>query len=283
MSATPNAASQHSATKRRSLLLRAIAWLLIPAMALSSGCVPNRKLVYLQDAGQKAGDSPLIYTAERHPYHLQTGDVLSVIVKGVDQELQNTFNTTSGGFGATFADPNTQYVNGYSIDENGDISLTSVGKVRVRGLTVTEASELCQKRIANYLREATVSVKLVSFKITVLGEVKKPGYYYVANTRCNLLEGIGLGGDLGQVANRRRVKIIRQTPQGAEIAMVDLTDANLVRSPYYNLQPNDIIYVEPLPGQTAQKNFAPATLGLGIVSGLATVILLVFTIRNNYK
>lgn len=256
--------------------------MLLPCLATTSGCIPNSRLLYLQDDAQQPGNGPVVYSAERKPYTLQTGDVLSVQIKGVDTELQSSFNITSGAFGgAIMADPATQYVNGYTIDENGDIPLISVGKVRVKGLTIEQAQEICQKRIGAFLRDATVMVKMVSFKITVLGEVRRPGYYYVNNLRCNLLEAIGLGGDLTPIANRKRLKVIRQLPTGSEVAYVDLTDAKIIQSPYYNLQPNDIIFVEPLSGQTPRKNFAPVSLGLGIVSGLVTVTLLVLTIRRD--
>ena len=269
---------------KRSVFVRFLSWVLLPAMALSSGCVPNSRLVYLQDPAQVASGSPVSYTSDRRPYHLQAGDVLSVTVKGIDQELQNTFNTSSGGFGgAVLAEPAAQYANGYSIDDNGDIILVSVGKVQVRGLTVSEANTLCQKRISAFLKEATVSVKLVSFKVTILGEVRRPGYYYVTNLRCNILEAIGLGGDLTNVANRERVKVIRQTDAGSEVAIVDITNANVVHSPYYALQPNDVVYIEPFSGQTPRKNFTPVNLGLGIVSGIATIVLLILTLQQNAK
>jgi polysaccharide export outer membrane protein len=158
-----------------------------------------------------------------------------------------------------------------------------VGKVHVKGLTVAEATELCQKRIGNFLKEATVSVKLVSFKITVLGSVNRPGYTFVQNPRCNILEGLGLGGDLTPVANRKRIKLFRQTTQGTEVVLLDLTSPDLLRSPYFYLQPNDVLYVEPLSGQTTRQNYTPVTVVLGIISGIATVILLYYTIKNNQK
>ena len=266
---------------KRVYALRAIAWMLFIAIGINTGCVSNKKLVLAQDKGQKL-NRPVQYTGDRAQYKLQTGDVLSVNVKGVEQDLQNTFNLASGGIGGMVAgDPGTQYINGYSVDENGDIMLTSVGKVRVKGLTLAEATDLCQKRISNFLKEATVSVKLVSFKITVLGEVKRAGVLYVQNTRCNVLEAIGYGGDMTAIANRQRVKLLRQTAQGTEVVLLDLTSTALLSSPYYNLQPNDVLYIEPLAGQTPRKNFTPVNLGLGIVSVLATVALVIFTIGNN--
>jgi len=261
--------------------LRVTAWLLIGALSVTTGCIPIRKLIIAQDPAQEGGKG-ILYPSAQKPYKLQIGDVLSVNVKGVDQDLQNSFNLSSGGFGgAIFADPGSQYVNGYSIDEKGDIDLTSVGKLHLKDLTVTEAADLCNKRISNYLKDATVSVKLVSIKITILGEVKRPGYYYLQNPRCTILEGLGLGGDFTAIANRKRVKIFRQVNDITEVAILDLTRADIILSPYYYLQPNDVLFVEPFSGQIPSKNFAPITVGLGILSGLVTVVLLYYTIRNS--
>jgi polysaccharide biosynthesis/export protein len=252
---------------------------LMAILMFSTGCIPQQKLVLVQDTAQTAGSSTT-YQNSRTTYLLQTGDVLSITVKGVEQELQNSFNAQGGNGNVNFGDPATQYVNGYSVDEAGDVQIPSAGKIKVKGISLDDATELIVKRIANYLRDATVSVKLVSFKITVIGDVKKPGYYYVSNMRATLLEGIGLGGDLTPAANRKRVKVIRQTPQGTVVGIVDLTSASFISSPFYNLQPNDVVYVEPLSGQVPRKNFTPVTLTLGIISGAATIALLVLNLRR---
>ena len=244
---------------------------------LAASCISNKRLVYIQDPRL---ETTTLQSFQSHtsPYRLHTADVLSVSVKGTDAEIAGLFNTTLGTM--NFADPSNQYLNGYSIDETGNINMPTIGKIQVRGLTIAEANVLVQQKLNNYLREAIVFVKLVSFKITVLGEVKRPGYFYVSNSQCTLLEGLGLGGDLTQIGNRSRIKLVRQTLQGTDVAVLDLTSSALITSPYYYLQPNDVIYVEPLSGQTPRANLAPVTLTLGILSGLITTILLIINLRK---
>lgn len=252
-------------------------WLLALAAGATS-CVSNKQLVYFQDQAIKR-QQVVQFNNQKPTYRIQSGDILNIQVKGVDQEISNMFNTTTAII--NFNDPVNQFMVGYSVDETGDIKMPTAGKVQVRGLTVPEATDLVQQRINNYLKGAVIILKLVSFKITVLGEVKRPGQYFIANNQATVLEGIGIGGDLTNVANRRRIKLFRQTPQGTEVTLIDLTDSKLIRSPYYYLQPNDVLYVEPLSGQTPRANLAPITLSLGILTGLVTTFLLIDRLNNN--
>jgi polysaccharide export outer membrane protein len=175
-------------------------------------------------------------------------------------------------------DPSNLYIQGYSIDETGSITLPIVGDIIVKDLTVTEAQDLIQNRINKFLNNATVIVKLVSFKITILGEVKDPGYRYVYNNQATLPEGIGLAGDLSENGNRKRIKLIRQVPTGSEVVMIDLTDPNVLRSKYYYLMPNDVIYVEPLKAQSKRSNLSLFTL---IFAAISSVVLVLNYVNDN--
>lgn len=248
---------------------------------VSQSCISNHRLVYLQDPSIRTKQAALF--ENQHPiYRLQQGDVLNVSVKGANAEIAALFNSNNGGALGNYNDPTSQYINGFSIDASGEILMPVVGRTVVKGLSVPEAEKLIQQKINNYLREATVIVKMVSFKITILGEVKKPGYYFVTNNQCNILEAIGIGGDLTNVGNRQRIKLIRQNGIGTEVILLDLTDANLIRSPYYYIQPNDVIFVEPLPGQTAKLNFTPTAAVIGIITSvIGTSITTILLINNN--
>ena len=259
---------------RRNLLVMSM---LAFAAFLGTSCISNKNLVYIQDPRLETTTLQSFQTTTNQ-YRLHTADILSISVKGTDNEIAGLFNTTQGNM--NFADPPNQFLNGYSIDETGHIQMPTIGKVMLRGLTIAEANALVQQKLNNYLREATVFVKLVSFKITVLGEVKRPGYFYISNAQCTLLEGLGLGGDLTNIGNRKRIKLVRQTLKGTDVAVLDLTSSSAITSQYYYLQPNDVIYVEPLTGQTPRANLAPVTLTLGILSGLITTTLLIINLRN---
>lgn len=109
-------------------------------------------------------------------------------------------------------------------------------------------------------------VKLISFKISVLGDVKAPGRYFIYNDRANLLEGLSMAGDLTQGASRQNVKLIRQKGDQSEVVLLDLTDPNLVQSQYYYLMPNDVIYVEPRKTQLKRENLVVVGVMLSIIS-----------------
>lgn len=252
---------------------------LIPIQALLvllvflDSCIPTKKLVYFPD--------PKFNTTELTPisnqannYRLQPRDVLSVRIKTLDTESSEYFNLQSQNAFFNYNQASA-YVNGYSIDEKGNIDLPEVGPVHVEGLTINEAQARIQKSFTNYLRKATIIVKLVSFKITVLGEVKDPGHYYIYNNQATLLEGLGLAGDLTDFGNRENITLVRQTNSGLGAILINLKDAQVLSSPYYYLQPNDVIYVQPLKAKNTRSNlnaFNILSLGFGAISSLILLL-----------
>lgn len=248
--------------------------LLLPV--LLSACVTQRQLPYLQ--GKEYSTKAAVQVdGDRQTYRLQTGDVLSIKVQSVQPALNDMFSVTSGQ-NIQNGDPGGLFIAGYSIDDAGTIVLPTVGPLKVAGLTVEETQQLVQKNVARFMREANVVVKLTSFKLTVLGEVRAPGRYFVYNSQATVLEGLGLAGDLTEYGNRNNVKLIRQTAKGSEVILLDLTDPNLLRSKYYYLLPNDALYVEPLKARAGRAN----ANNLGILfGGLSTIVLLLSFIKAN--
>lgn len=210
-------------------------------------------------------------------YRLRPNDILSVKVKSsTEAGISDIFNITptTNFFNV---DAGNVFLQGYSIDSDGAITLPILGKVIVKDMTVEEAQDLIQAEANRYLNNATVIVKLVSFKITVLGEVKSPGYYYAFNNQLTLPEGLGLAGDLTERGNRKKVKLIRQTPTGSEVVLLNLNDPDLLKSKYYYLMPNDVLYVEPFKANTGRSNAQLLTL---VFSGLTTAVLILNYIEN---
>ncbi len=225
----------------------------------------NRELAYMQNDRYNTS-SPVSVANGPKPYRLQANDVLSVKVQSEQPELSNLFNVVDPGSNMAFGGPSALYMSGYTIDAAGNITLPTIGKLKIAGLTSTETQDLIQQNLNKYLVGTTVIVKLLSFKVSVLGGVRNPGYYYVYNEQANILEGLSLAGDLTQAGDRRRVKLIRQTAGGSEVIMLDLTDPNLVQSPYYYLMPNDVIYIDPLRTQLKRENLVVVTALLGVIS-----------------
>ncbi|MBF9236262.1 polysaccharide biosynthesis/export family protein [Hymenobacter sp. BT683] len=252
-------------------------WLMVLGALLQlGGCIEQRRLPYIQNP-QYSASSPITVANARPQYRVQANDVLSIRVQSVQSEFNELFNTTDTR--TIFnSDPGVMFLSGYSVTEDGEISLPTVGKLKVGGLTVEKVQELVQQRVGSYVRGANVMVRLLSFKITVLGEVRAPGRYYVYNGQASVLEGLGLAGDLTEFGNRQNVKLIRQLPTGSEVVLLDLTDGALLRSPYFYLLPNDALYVEPLKARTTRAN--ANNLGL-VFSAISAVVLLLGYIRLN--
>lgn len=238
-------------------------------MPLSS-CYFNNRLVYLQDKNYSEF-SPTLVKSKKSVYRLQPSDILSVQIKSsTETEASNTIFNVATREGGMFTNPGSLFLEGYTIDLNGKINLPIIGEVLVKDLTVEEVQKIVQVHANKYLNKSTVIVKLTSFKVTVLGEVKNPGYLYVFNNQVNVLETLGLAGDLTPFANRKNIKLIRQVPEGSQVVLLDLTDPRLLSSEYFYLMPNDVLYVEPLKARSKKANLEV----LGVVfAGLTTLVL----------
>ena len=137
-----------------------------------------------------------------------------------------------------------------------------------------EVQKLIQTEISKYLIDAIVLVKLVSFKVTVLGDVRRAGTYYIYNNQATIFEALGLAGDLTATANRKNVKLVRQIENSSYVILLDLTDPKILESPYYFMLPNDVIYVEIARAQTARTNLP--LLGTLFAAISTTILLLNF-------
>ncbi|TPE43054.1 polysaccharide biosynthesis/export family protein [Pontibacter mangrovi] len=232
----------------------------------ASSCVSKKELVYIQNSKLKE-NVPTDFQTRYSVYKLQPNDVLSVKVLSVDPDMSNMFNIINPTNAFGVSDPGSMYLSGYTVDQEGFITLPTVGKLKVTGLTTGQTRELVQQNLDRYITDATVVVKLISFKISVLGEVRNPGYFHIYNEQANLLEGLSMAGGLQQGANRGNIKIIRQKGSGqSEVVLLDLKDPNLVQSQYYYLMPNDVVYVEPLKTQLKRDNLVVWNAVLGVIS-----------------
>ena len=252
--------------------------LLFTFAAGSFSCVPNREVVYLNDP-QLNTSRPVDYVNQRNNYKLQPRDVLSIKVKTVDVETSDYFNLGSGQ-GFMQLNPAGLYLNGYSLDNDGYIRLPEAGRLYVGGLTIDEAQERVYQALSEYLNNATILVKLVSFKITVLGEVRDPGYFYVYNDQATILEALGLAGDITDFGNRENVTLIRQTTAGSQAIQINMLAPDLIRSDYYFLQPNDVLYVQPLQAKNTRSNLSTFTL-LSVLFGAISSTVLVLNFLDN--
>ncbi|MBJ6119127.1 polysaccharide export protein [Pontibacter sp. BT310] len=234
-------------------------------LVLVSSCMTKKELVYMQNPNYKE-TTPTTHATSYSVYKLQPNDVLSIKVLSVDPDMADMFNIVNPTNAFGMSDPGSMYLSGYTLDNEGNVNLPTVGKLKMEGLTTSQAQDLIQRNLNRYITDATVVVKLISFKISVLGDVKAPGRYHIYNDRANLLEGLSMAGDLTQGASRQNVKLIRQKGDQSEVVLLDLTDPNLVQSQYYYLMPNDVIYVEPRKTQLSRENLVVVGVMLSIIS-----------------
>jgi len=241
-------------------------------------CRQNKDLIYLQNI------EPLLKEnlANEQGYKLRQNDILYVQILSMNKEIVEIFNSNIGqNTQNAYVSESSIFFQGFSVNDSGFVKLPVIGKVQVMNLTVKAAEELLQARASEYIKDATVVVKLANYKITLLGEVKSPGIYYFYSNQVNLLEAIGKCGDLTEYGNRKNVLIVRKTEEGVKSFRIDLTDKNLVISDNYILLPNDIVYVEPLKSKSVK--FVLSDYGLIITtlaSTLTTLVMIISLLKN---
>jgi polysaccharide export outer membrane protein len=209
------------------------------------------------------------------PYRLQVNDVLSITIKADDPKLVTIFNPTNSG--ETAKGGSASYFDGFTVDDHGNIRVPVLGEINAIGFTTEELRINIEKRLLDeyFKKEANifVTVRLAGFKYTINGEVGSVGTKFLFQDHVNIMEAIANSGDITITGDRKSVTIIRQLPTGIEMHDIDLTDIKVMQSPYYNLQPNDYIYVKPL----KQKTWGTGKTGIESIGGIMTLISLITT------
>ncbi len=165
----------------------------------------------------------------------------------------------------------------YPVQLDGNVDLPYIGEVLVAGLTLPEAKTILQTVLQDYVSDASITIRLVSNYITVIGEVNAPGMYEMAKERYNIFQAIAIAGDVADFGNRYKLSIIRQTPQGSVTKEFDITDKNIIDSEFYYIYPNDVIYVKPMKG----KFFGMAHWQYGFLLGTFTAAISLFILIQN--
>ena len=248
--------------------------LFIMVLLTMASCKMREKIVYLQD--MKAGES--VMTQPINTLKLGFGDQLSVkVTSQATPELAERYNLESGS-----ASTQNKESSRYTIDENGCIDMLGIGRITVAGLTRAEAAARIQTAFRNgVLNDAIVTVAAYNRYVTVLGDVANPGQLEINRDNLTLLEAIGQAGDLNITARRDMVKVIRQEGNQSKVYYVDLRSKDLMNSPVYNLQQNDVVYVEPNSvkmGQSTNNANTMRSVGMwmSITSFLMSTAVLIF-------
>lgn len=254
--------------------------LLLGFIALLTGCVSPKQVVYFQGA-ESVNDSVLV--APTFVPTIRPADVLSVQVNSLNPEKSMIFNpymvangvnaATTAGATASLPAPV-----GYVVSMSGEITIPLLGPVKVAGQTVDQAGRTIAEKLTRFLKEPTVDVRNLNFRISVLGEVARPALFTIPNNQVTIIEALGLAGDVTIVGRRDNVLVVRETNGAKKFARVDLTRRDLFRSPYYYLHPNDIVYVEPGKARLASADRASqiTPIVLSALSFVAIILTQVF-------
>ena len=223
--------------------------LFLIAVVLSfSSCVSTKRITYLQDFEQDL-DSIIEIQQLKKPYRIQTGDLLSIRVKALDQELVGMFNPVDeANLSATTEE--RVFFDGFTVDPHGNIRVPTLGEVNVLGYTEKEVREKVEKLLLeNYFKEEAnifVTVKLAGIRYTTLGEIGT-GSQVIYKEKVTIMEAVANAGGISEYGDMQNVKIIRQFPHGEEVYSIDLTNIKAISSPYYYIPPNEMIVVNPVP------------------------------------
>jgi polysaccharide export outer membrane protein len=246
-------------------------------MTSVSSCTTHSQLVYLKNIDSASVES--FYPKHRPDYHIQTRDIMYVKIYSLNEDMSSLINQTIGTYQQNlFQNETSLFINGYAVSDSGNIEIPVLGKIRVAGKTMDEAITSIRQRADKYLKDATVIVKLISFKISVIGEVSRPGTYNNFNNQLTVLEAISMAGDITDFGNRRKVLVLRPTATGTTSFRLNLTDRNILSSDGFFLLPNDIVYVEPIKNKSFRMNMPTIALAF---SSISTLILILNYINLN--
>ncbi len=254
---------------------KSVLYLLLVVSVLVSSCIPTKDLIYLQkkDSSQQ---EVTIAAIETKPYRLQINDVLSITIKAIDPKLVAMFSPSSEG-AVVGKSESGLYFDGFTVDDHGNIRVPVLGDLNVIGYTLDEVRMRLEKQLlAEYFnKEANifVTVKLAGFRYTINGEIGGPGTITLFQEHVSIMEAIANAGDITITGDRKAVTVMRKTPTGVEMHDLDLTDINVMKSPYFYLQPNDYVYIKPL----KQKTWGTGKTGIESLGTIITLLSLATT------
>ena len=255
--------------------------LIVSTLLIFTGCTTQKKLAYLNTVTASSAESINAQLKnERADARILTDDRLSITVSALDPNAVAIYNLpfvsfASPGSDQIYASPVLQ---SYLVNSQGNINFPVLGEIKLEGLTLTEAGNLIKSKLAEHVADPIVNIQFVNFRITVLGEVLRPGQFPVTNERVTILDALGLAGDMTAYGRRDNVLLTRNNNGKLEFARINLNSDEVFKSPYFYLQQNDVIYVEPNTVKSISSQDIP--LYLSFLSTLATLVTLIYSISK---
>jgi len=246
-----------------------------------TACTSQKNIAYFYKIDSKAADSINKSFYKAHESVICAGDMLSITVSGIDPLAVAPFNLPLVSYAAPGSDEiyAAPILQSYLVDINGNINFPVLGTIKLAGLKKSEAIAFINNELMPFLKNAIVTIQFINYKITVLGEVARPGQYTINNERVTILDALGLAGDMTPYGIRKNVLITRENEGKLEFVRLNLNNGDIFKSPYYYLQQNDVLYVEP----NSVKSIASQNLSLYLqaTSTIATTVAVIYSITNN--
>ncbi len=240
--------------------------LFLLVVGILSSCSKYKDLVYFNQTNLQDTTYQLKYV----DFTINKGDLIYFTVHSINKEINSIFNDATMNINYAYSNANL-FIQGYTVNNAGEVNLPFIGKVYLEGLTVDSAESKIQALISEYFNDVTIKVKFVSYNLTILGEVNAPGFYTIYDRNYNILEALGMAKDISVYGNRKQIKVIHQNTDGITTEIIDLTTDDIFSGNKFFLQPNDIIYVPP----QKNKNFRLNAPNISIVLSSITTLILV--------
>lgn len=257
-----------------------IIWISLSIILILSSCLTKKKLTYLQYTGTldntaaQVNDSRTSVTPSA--YKLMPYDNLYIRVITPDPQWSEIFNTVTTGLGGALTEESAA-LSGYPLDADGNIEIPFVGKLNVAGKALSEVKVELDSIFKNYLKDASITVRLVNNFVSVIGEVRQPGRYPLTRDRINVFEALSMAGDMNDFSNRQKVQLIRPSPFGPIVKEFSLRDRSILTSEFYYVMPNDIIYAQPMKGRSLQMNSSVFSSIYSLILSSVTTIFVIYT------
>lgn len=253
-----------------------------------SSCSTPKDIVYFQGIDSLTPEQ-LNRMSQSYSNKITYDDLLSITVTAWDPAAVTPFNPPVYAYSQEGEQPiaTSQSMYSYLVDKEGYINFPVLGKIHVVGLTKQELGKELENKISKYVDHPLVNVQLLNFRITLMGELSRPGSYTIKNDRFTILDAIGMAGDLPITANRKNILVIREDEGKKNIYRLDITDPAIFESPCYYLRQNDVVYVEPVEtkqrsrtSSTRQFNISLVTSVISAVSIITSMVISVVSIRR---
>lgn len=249
-------------------------------MGTLASCTSQKKMAYVYGISAASADSINQNFHAQREAHIVCGDALTITVNALDLEAVESFNMPiynpgQVGTDRVYSSYQLQY---YLVDKNGCINFPTLGKIHVEGMTISQLTDTLTTEISKSVNDPIVNVHFANYQITVLGEVTRPGRYSVSSERITILDALGLAGDMTPYGKRDNILIARETNGKMQFERLNINEASIFTSPFFYLQQNDVIYVEP--NGVRAVNSQNISLYLSMITTLGSMATVIVSVVN---